>query len=348
MPKRTVFISRDDQIQALLDTIHVELEKHDINVVRGPTPDPGSKLVYRPEDYNALFSKAEVMTFSSRSSCTRDVMLAAPRLRGIVAPAIGVETIDVPAATELGIIVGHSAVPENYMSMAESTVILMLALRYQLHRSEQVLRGQVSRPPKDKSWSHMMRGCTIGLIGYGRIAAATAKLLHAFDVKILAYHPRLSPKDVPEGVHLVELDTLLRESDLVSVHVSITDSSKCIVGARELGLMKTSAYLLNTARGQAVDENALCDALARKQIAGAALDTFATEPLPQNSPLRTFENVILTPHMVGHTQESFTANAAAAVENILRVLAGEPPLYCKNPQVLDPWRKRLTLLSGTN
>jgi D-3-phosphoglycerate dehydrogenase len=110
--------------------------------------------------------------------------------------------------------------------------------------------------------------------------------------------------------------------------------------------MKPSAYLVNTSRGEAIDEAALYRALKEKRIAGAALDSFAVEPLPDDSPLRQLDNVILTPHMVGHTQDVFASFPPAAVENITRILRGEPPLYCKNPEIIPAWKRRLANLAA--
>jgi len=118
-----------------------------------------------------------------------------------------------------------------------------------------------------------------------------------------------------------------------------------MLGERELALMKPSAYLVNTSRGEAIDEGALYRALKEKRIAGAALDSFTVEPLPDDSPLRGLDNVILTPHMVGHTQDVFASFPPAAVENITRILSGEPPLYCKNPEIIPAWRRRLARIT---
>jgi D-3-phosphoglycerate dehydrogenase len=144
---------------------------------------------------------------------------------------------------------------------------------------------------------------------------------------------------------MTDLDTLLRSSDVVAVLVSITPGSRGMLGERELALMKPSAYLVNTSRGEALDEGALYRALKEKRIAGAALDSFTVEPLPDDSPLRGLDNVILTPHMVGHTQDVFASFPLAAVENITRILAGEPPLYCKNPEIIPAWKQRLARLA---
>ncbi len=342
----TVFICHDYMLVEVLDEIQARLEQSGIEVLRGPQTAPGKKLVYSKESYTELFGRAEVMMFSSRSICSREIMLAAPRLRGIVNPTIGLETVDLAAANELGIIVGHGATPENFLGMAEATVMLILMLMYQPRETEAVLRDRRRRPrstPKDV-WARMLRGRTVGLVGLGRIARGVVERLSGFGVNLVACDPFVGRDQAPEGVKMTDLDTLLRSSDIVAVLVSITPESRGMLGERELALMKPSAYLVNTSRGEAIDEAALYRALREKRIAGAALDSFAVEPLPDDSPLRQLDNVILTPHMVGHTQDAFVSFPPAAVENITRILRGEPPLYCKNPEVIPAWQRRLANL----
>ncbi len=342
----TVFICHDYMLVEVLDEIQARLEQSGIEVLRGPQTAPGKKLVYSKESYTELFGRAEVMMFSSRSICSREIMLAAPRLRGIVNPTIGLETVDLAAANELGIIVGHGATPENFLGMAEATVMLILMLMYQPRETEAVLRDRRRRPrstPKDV-WARMLRGRTVGLVGLGRIARGVVERLSGFGVNLVACDPFVGRDQAPEGVKMTDLDTLLRSSDIVAVLVSITPESRGMLGERELALMKPSAYLVNTSRGEAIDEAALYRALREKSIAGAALDSFAVEPLPDDSPLRQLDNVILTPHMVGHTQDAFVSFPPAAVENITRILRGEPPLYCKNPEVIPAWQRRLANL----
>ena len=342
----TVFICHDYMLVEVLDQIQARLERGGIEVLRGPQTAPGKKLVYSKESYTELFGRAEVMMFSSRSICSREIMLAAPRLRGIVNPTIGLETVDLAAANELGIIVGHGATPENFLGMAEATVMLILMLMYQPRETEAVLRDRRRRPrstPKDV-WARMLRGRTVGLVGLGRIARGVVERLSGFGVSLVACDPFVGRDQAPEGVKMTDLDTLLRSSDIVAVLVSITPESRGMLGERELALMKPSAYLVNTSRGEAIDEAALYRALKEKRIAGAALDSFAVEPLPDDSPLRQLDNVILTPHRVGHTQDAFASFPPAAVENITRILRGEPPLYCKNPGVIPAWKRRLANL----
>jgi phosphoglycerate dehydrogenase-like enzyme len=330
----------------VLDEIEGRLRARGIDIVRGPQSRPGEKVVFPREGWAQWFGRAEVAMFSSRNICSREMMASAPRLRGVVNPGIGLETVDLEAADELGIIVGHGATPENFLSVAESTVMLMLMLMYNVRATEEVLRGTRARPRPTPSgmWARMMLGRTVGLVGLGRIARGVVERLAGFGVHILACDPYVAREQAPAGVRMVALDTLLAESDIVGLFVSISTETRGMIDARALSLMKPGAYLVNTSRGEAIDEAALYAALKEKRIAGAALDTFVVEPLPADSPLRTLENVILTPHMVGHTGDVFASFVPAAEENITRILRGEPPLYCKNPGIIPAWRKRLAAL----
>jgi D-3-phosphoglycerate dehydrogenase len=172
-----------------------------------------------------------------------------------------------------------------------------------------------------------------------------AERLQGWQMRILAYDPYIPPESVPAHVQLVDYDTLLRESDLVSVLVAVTPESRGIISERALSLMKPTAFLINTARGDAVDEAALIRALQQKRIAGAALDNFQVEPLPADSPLWQLDNVILTPHMIGHTKDVFASFGKAGEDNILAILRGEAPPICKNPEVMPAFQARLQRLA---
>lgn len=344
---RTVFIAQDFMLVDVFNEITQRLQARGIEVIRGPESRPGEKVSFPKEHWDQWFSRAEVAMFSTRNICTREMMAYAPKLRGIVNPTIGLETVDVDAANDLGIIVGHGATPENFLGMAEATVMLMLMLMYNPQATQAVLRGERARPKPNPTdiWARMMLGRTVGLVGLGRIARGVSERLAGFGVHLLAYDPYVSQKDAPKGVQMADLDAVLSQSDIVGLFVSITAETKGMINERALSLMKPTAYLVNTSRGEAIDENALYQALKNKKIAGAALDTFVIEPLPNDSPLRTLDNVILTPHMVGHTKDVFLSFGKAGEENITRILSGELPLHCKNPEIENAWRQRLKHLA---
>jgi D-3-phosphoglycerate dehydrogenase len=290
-----------------------------------------------------LFSETDVIVVSPRDLCPKEVLTAAPRLRAVISAVIGVDTIDMEAASAMGLIVGHGAMPENYLGVSESTVLLIAALLLDLHGKETILRTNAPRPAQLKA--RMVRGRTIGLIGMGRTARGVVERLSGWGVTIQAYDPYVAQEQAPPGVTMVDLATLLRSSDVVSVHVTLTSETRHLLGEAELLQMRADAYLINTARGPAIDEHALYRVMQSGHLAGAALDVFEQEPLPLDSPLRQLDNVILTPHMIGHSQELMSAIPPTAAENALRVLRGEAPLYVKNPEVLPAWRQRLASLA---
>lgn len=274
-------------------------------------------------------------------SLSGEVMASAPKLRAVVASAIGYEKIDVDSATNLGILVCNSPTPENFVSVSESTVLLTLALLKRLKRKEARIRngewGQVS----DRG--HLLWKKTVGLIGLGRTASGVAQRLVGWDVDVIAYDPYVSADRASElGVRLVDLDTLLSESDVVSLHVVVTPETRGMIGENQLRRMKPTAYLVNTSRGEAIDEDALTRAIQEEWIAGAALDTFDKEPLAPDSSLRDLdpERTLLTPHNVAHTMASLHANRKLAIQSVLEALKGEVPPTVVNPAAVDGWKAR--------
>lgn len=333
-----VFVTGDrlgEQVSGLL-------EQAGCQVIRGPQPQPPALTTFPREEWPRLFGETDVIVVSPRDLCPPEVMAAAPRLRGIVSAVIGVDTIDLEAATAMGLIVGHGAMPENYLGVAEATVMLIAVLCLDLHGKETLLRTNAPRPPRLRA--RMVRGQTLGLIGMGRTARGVVDRLAGWGVSIQAYDPYVDQAQAPVGVTMVDLPTLLATSDVVSLHVTLTEETRHLLGEAELRAMRPHAYLINTARGAAIDQAALYRVLKDGHLAGAALDVFEQEPLPADSPLRELDNVILTPHMVGHSQELLDAIPPTAADNVLRILRGDPPLYVKNPEVLPAWRQRLTSL----
>jgi phosphoglycerate dehydrogenase-like enzyme len=286
-------------------------------------------------DPSAL-AQADVLLAPGDLPCTRERMAAAPRLRAVISPFTGTEGFDEAAATDLGILVANGQTSENSESMAEATILLILASLYDLHGSESVLIGNVTRPVQSRAF--MLRGKTLGLIGYGNIARAMTVRLGGWGVRLLAWSR--TPDLTVAGVAWTDLDHLLRDSDVVCVLLSLNSGTRGLLDGARLSLMKQNVVLVNTARGGIIDETALVELAHQRPQMRIALDTFATEPLPDDSPLRRLRNTILTPHMLGHTVESGAVLPGVAVEAITRVLAGEPPLYVRNQAVLPRWRLR--------
>jgi len=279
----------------------------------------------------------DVVVASPSFGCSRALMASANRLRGIVSPITGVEGFDIEAATDLGIVVANGQTSENTESMAEATILLVLAAMYDLSGTEAVLRQNVARPGQMRA--RMLRHKTVGLIGFGQIARAVALRLAEWNVTIQAYTRRV-PDDTPSNIRFVALDDLLRTSDVVCVLATLNNESRGLLNADRLRLLKRDAVLVNTARGAIIDEVALSEVAGQRPDLRLALDTFTTEPLPLQSSLRNIPNTILTPHMLGHTQESQAAVPGTAVENVQRILAGQSPLYVCNPAVMPRWQAR--------
>jgi phosphoglycerate dehydrogenase-like enzyme len=314
--------------------LHAKLREAGYEVIHTPH---GLGHDWTPRETGEFLADVDVIVAEPSRPFSADVLRAAPRLNLIASPVIGVDHIDVDAATELGILVANCPTQEIIVGMAESTVMLMVALLLDLMRKQASLRAGSWRPP---SSSHLLRGKTVGLVGYGRIARAVEARLRGWQANIQAYDPYV-PGTVP-------LDTLLSASDVISVHTPRTPRTMGMIGQRELGLMKHSAVVINTARGGIVDEAALADAINGERLAGAAVDAFVQEPVGMDNPLLRCDpfRVILTPHSVGHSLEIGPAGAEMAFGNVQRALNGEVPESVENPAVIPRWKERLTALAA--
>lgn len=316
------------------------LEEAGCEVARLPADAKGA---WTPELIDAYARETDAfLGMFNQTPLSREVITAAHKLRVITSPVIGTEHFDVDTATELGIVVAYGATPENILGVAEAAVMLIAALRKQLPQKMDEMRDGRWRVPFA---GNMVRGATIGLIGFGKTARGTAQRLANWESTIIAYDPYVTREDAAAyGVQLVDLDTLLRRSDVVSIMVTLTDETRHIVGRSQLATMKRSAYLVNLSRGACVDEPALIEALDKGEIAGAAVDAWEQEPTRPDNPLRTHPKVIPTGHNAAHSEELYAGHPPTAAENTLRALRGEEPIYVRNPEVLPKWRERLARL----
>lgn len=242
---------------------------------------------------------------------------------------VGVDAIDLPAATRHGIIVTNTPGLLDG-AVADYAVALLLALARRVHEGYQTMRQGIW----STAWGHDVSGRTLGLIGCGRIGRTVARRVSGFDMKVLAHDVAPHPEAEKLGVQFVSLDELLAESDFVSLHAALTPETRGLIGEAQLRRMKPSAYLINTARGAMVDENALLRALREGWIAGAAVDAFAVEPLPSEHPFRGAPNLLLTPHQASFGFDTGARVSLAAAQSIVDVQAGRRPRWIVNPEVV--------------
>lgn len=305
-------------------------------VLGAPTAGPGTRI---PD--GELIELAQGADCLISIAVPRAVIEALPQLATIVGPAVGIERVDLDAATEHGVLVCNSPSQENVIGVSEAAIGLMLALAKRLKRKEARVRGGGWGVRADRGF--LLWQQTVGIVGLGRTGSGVAKRLAGWDLTILGVDPYVSDERFAElGVRRVDLPTLLRESDFVTLHVVVTDETRKMIGGEQLRLMKPGAYLINTSRGDVVDQDALCRAIDEETIAGASLDVFDPEPLTLDSPLHSLdpERVILTPHNVAATEASRIGNLRLAVENALTAMRGEVPETVKNPEVIPRWRGR--------
>jgi phosphoglycerate dehydrogenase-like enzyme len=305
-----------------------------------PAFEPG----VRPLSQAAMASSlagADGMVIHSRERVSAEALHEADGLRVIAKLGIGVEKIDVRAATAAGILVTNTPVAENYQGLAEATVALLLALVKRLPAKERSLRAGQWRTPDTAG--DLLEEHTLGIVGLGRVGSRVADLLRGWPIKIVAADPKVSADAAARhGVELVPFAELLARASIVSLHTAPRAGDPPVLGRAELAAMRPGSYLINTSRGGVVDENALVDALQRGDLAGAALDVFSIEPLPEDHLLRSLDNVILTPHAIGTSRASQRAICRAAVDCCLTALAGEVPPYVVNPEAIPAWRERLS------
>lgn len=292
----------------------------EVDVRLGLSP---SALLCEASEYDAIITR-------SGTAVAADLLDAGgERLKAVGRAGIGVDNIDINAATARGVAVVN-APNGNVVAAAEHTIALLFALCRNIPHADHLLREGVWG--KNRFMGTQVAGKTLGIIGLGKVGTQVARRAQALDMEVIAYDPFVEQgPDVP----LVSLDDLLRQADFVTLHVPLTPVTADMIGARELDLMKDNAYLINCARGRVVDEAALYDACKSGRMAGAALDVFADEPLT-GSPLLELDNVILTPHLGGTTQEAMRASSLEVAAQVRALLLGEYPTHIINPEVLEP------------
>ena len=318
---------------------HAKLEEHGCELRLGkaswdtPHGNNEGELAQMATGCHALMG-----TSIRNAPISRKVMESSAGLRVIAKYTIGVDDVDVEAATDMGILVCHGPTESNWGGVAEGTITAMLTMLKKVRERDRHLKDGGSWRDQQLQGTYLgaradgYAGITLGLIGLGRIGSRIATLLRPWRMKILATDPYVPESTFTEhGVTRVDLPMLLRESDVVSLHVVLTRETRHMLGAEQLALMKRKAILINTSRGPCVQEAALIEALLKGQIGGAALDVFDVQPLPPDDALFDCPNLLLTPHIAGITATSSRAMAVGSAEEMLRILRGEAPLNLVNP-----------------
>ncbi len=275
-----------------------------------------------------------------------DLLQHTPNLLIVSANGAGYDTVDVNACTERGILVLNQS-GGNADSVAEHVVGMLLALVKRMVECDRALRAGTLTDRGD-FMGREAHGKTIGIIGIGNVGRRVAELCRGlFRMDVLAYDPSVAAEETRQrGARKVELDELLRNADFVSVNCPLTAETRGMIGAREYGLMKPTAYFITTARGFIHDEAALEAALRDKTIAGAGLDVWSKEPPPAAHPLLRFDNVIVTAHTAGVTREARANMGRIAAEQMLDALDGRPVARIVNPQVWPAYAKRFERAFG--
>ena len=278
------------------------------------------------QDYDALLVLGP--------SITTDTLEGVDRLTILARFGVGYDAVDVDACTQNGVLL--TITPDGVRRpVAAAVITFILALSQKL-----LIKDRLTRDGRwDEKLDYMgmgVTGRTLGLVGLGNIGREVFKLAQPFGMRHLAYDPYLTPEQAnAAGVELVDLETLLRTSDFVSICCALTSETHHLINTERLALMKESAYLINAARGPIVDQAALTVALRERRIQGAALDVFEQEPVDPNDPILTLDNVIVTPHGICWTDECFLGNGRSACESILDVAAGRVPKNVVNRDALD-------------
>ncbi|HAL61520.1 MAG TPA: hydroxyacid dehydrogenase [Chloroflexi bacterium] len=294
-------------------------EPWDVLAEGGCVPVAVDILQLTDEEFAEVLRDADGLIVGRRP-VTADIIANASRLKVISMHGVGVDHIDLEAAKAQGVAVANCP-DANFNSVADLTLGLMVAVARQIPQVSQAVQGgEWGRFSGVEVWEK-----TLGLVGLGRVGRGVARRATGFQMSVLVYDPYLTVAEVEDaGGRMVALDELLAEADFVSLHAPLTEETQHMINREALRRMKPTAYLVNTARGELVDEEALYEALTQGMIAGAALDVFTKEP-PGDSPVLGLPNVVVTPHIGAHTREATTNASIMAARNVVQALqTGEP------------------------
>ncbi len=308
----------------------VEFESHMLMESVGKIRFGNASSTYTNEDeLIKLIEDADAIVITSRGKFSKRVISAASKLKIIAKCGALPNNVDINAATDLGIPVTWTP-GSNAGSVAEHAVTLMLSILKLVPKTMDGLKKGRWHTEQDKA--NELMGKTVGIVGFGQAGSYLTKFLKPYDVEMLVFDPYVSQEKIDlYGVKKVDLKTLLSNSDIVTLHCHMCEETHHLINKERLAVMKKSAFLVNTARGGLIDEDALYEALSNKWIAGAGLDVFEVEPASKDNPLFNLDNILITPHMAGWTKEALVREARGASEEVIRVLTGELPKNLVNP-----------------
>ncbi len=291
------------------------------------------RLELEPEEILAVISDYDALVVRSQTQASAEIIEAGKNLQVIARAGVGTDNVDIEAATRRGIVVVN-APTGNTISAAEHTIALMLALARHIPQANALLRSGVWR--REDFMGTEVRNKTLGIIGLGGVGSEVARRARGLEMKLIAHDPFISVDHARNlQVELVSFKQLLKESDFITLHLPLTASTKGLIGAKELSLVKPQVHIINTARGGLIDEPVLVKAIREKRVAGAAIDVFPEEPAT-SSVLFESDNIIVTPHLGASTTEAQVMVARDVATQIVDVLKGQPARYAVNAPFISP------------
>ena len=303
------------------------ISKEGIDILNKAQAEVDVKLGLKPEELKSIIGNYDALIVRSQPKVTAEVIRAGKNLKVIARAGAGVDNIDVNEATKEGILVVN-APTSNTIAVVEHVFGLILALARHIPQAHHKLKSGVWA--KSEFMGTELRGKTLGIIGLGRIGTEVAKRAQVFEMKVIAHDPFVTTEYARDRqVELIPLEKLLKESDFITLHSALTTSTRGLIGAKELALVKPTVRIINCARGELIDEEALVKAIEERKIAGAAVDVYCEEPATACALFRC-DNVINTPHIAASTTEAQIAGAVIVAEQIVDIFNGRPPKYPVN------------------
>ncbi|MBI4891302.1 MAG: phosphoglycerate dehydrogenase [Acidobacteria bacterium] len=291
-------------------------------------------VVSNPKEYEPHLADCEAMLVRSAVKVKADTLAKAPKLRVIGRAGVGVDNVDLPAATAAGVLVMNTP-GGNAVSVAEHTLALMLALARMIPEASASTRA--GKWEKKRFLGNELRGKTLGVVGLGNIGQEVVRRAHGFEMRIIASDPYVNPQIAADlGVELLPLAAVLAQSDYISLHVALTPETKEMINSASIATMKDGVRIINCARGELIDQEALRAALESKKVAGAGLDVFTPEPLPEGHPLLGAPNLIATPHIAGSTEEAQEIVGIRIVEQMVEYLRNGIAINAVNMPAVSP------------